>query len=64
MNREYIIWTPAFVRRNGIRVLHLLSEKLTERGYKASLYSGEPFLDRYKYTHEITSKLRKNAIII
>jgi len=41
MEREYIVWAPAFSRRNGVRVLMLLAERLVESGAKACLYAKE-----------------------
>lgn len=64
MKKDYVIWTPAYAKSNGIKVLHLLYKKLEEKGFNVWLYSPKPHLQGYKYIKKISKELKKSAIVV
>lgn len=64
MKKDYVIWTPAYAKSNGIKVLHLLYKKLEEKGFNVWLYSPKPHLQGYKYIKKISNELKNNAIVV
>lgn len=64
MKKDYVIWTPAYAKSNGIKVLHLLYKKLEEKRFNVWLYSQKPHLQGYKYIEKISKELKQNAIVV
>lgn len=64
MTKDYIIWTPAYDKSNGVKILHLLYKGLEKKGFKVFLYSSEPYSDGYDYIDKITTEMKKNSIVI
>ncbi len=64
--KNYIIVVPSFGngKSAGVRALHVLADYLIENGYKVSLFSYKPYLDKYSYVEKITDEMKLHDIIV
>lgn len=62
--RDYVICAPKLSNSNGVRVLHVLAQKLKERGCNVKLFSVPDESNKDICITNITDEMRNNSIVV
>ena len=63
-SKDYIICAPKLSNSNGVRVLHVLAQKLKEKGCNVKLFSVPDENNKDICITHITDDMRQNSIVI